>query len=66
MTAAKGCWLVLTPQKQIKVHHQPQGGQFTEHAVHGSGGTLTSATVPSFTVELDRLFAASRSVKSDG
>ena len=58
MTAAKGCWLVLGPEKQIEVHRQPQGGQFAEQAIHGPGGTLTSAAVPSFTVELDRFFAA--------
>jgi hypothetical protein len=35
-----------------------QGEQFAEHAVHGPGGTLTSAAVPGFTAELDRIFAA--------
>ena len=56
----KECWLVLAPEKQIEVHRQPQGEQFAEHSVHGPGGTLTSVAVPSLTVELDRLFAASR------
>ena len=51
-------WLVLGPEKQIEVHRQPQGEQFTGHAIHGPGGTLTSTAVPGFTVELDRLFAA--------
>ena len=54
----KECWLVLGPEKQIEGHRQPQGGQFVEHAVHGPGGTLTSAVVSGFTVELDRLFTA--------
>jgi Uma2 family endonuclease len=54
----KECWLVLAPEKQIEVHRQPQGEQFAERAVHGPGGTLTSAVVPGFTVELDRIFAA--------
>lgn len=54
----KECWLVLGPEKQIEVHRQPQGEQFAEHALHGPGGSLTSAAAPSFTVELDRLFAA--------
>ena len=54
----KECWLVLGPEKQIEVHRQPQGEQFAEHALHGPGGLLTSAAAPSFTVELDRLFAA--------
>lgn len=53
----KECWLVLGPEKQIEVHRQPQGEQFAAHAVHGPGETLTSAAVPGFTVELDRLFA---------
>ena len=54
----KECWLVLGPEKQIEVHRQPQGGQFAEHATYGPGGQVTSAVVPAFTVELDRLFAA--------
>ncbi|MCX6904819.1 MAG: Uma2 family endonuclease [Verrucomicrobia bacterium] len=54
----KECWLVLGPEKQIEVHRQPQGDQFAEHATHGPGGQVTSMVVPSFTVELDRLFAA--------
>ena len=53
----KECWLVLAPEKQIEVHRQPQGEQFAEHAVHGPGGTLTSAAVPGFTVYLASLFA---------
>jgi Uma2 family endonuclease len=51
-------WLVLAPEKQIEVHRQPQGEQYAEHAVHGPGGTLTSAAVPGFAVELDRFLAA--------
>ena len=54
----KECWLVLAPEQQIEVHRQPQGEQFAGHAVHGPGGALTSAVVPGFMVELDRLFAA--------
>ena len=54
----KECWLVLGPEKQIEVHRRPQGEQFAEHAVHGPGGSLTSAAVPDFTVELDRLFTS--------
>ena len=54
----KECWLVLGPEKQIEVHRQPLSEQFAEHDVHGPGGTLTSAAVPGFTVELDRLFTA--------
>ncbi|MBI5387859.1 MAG: Uma2 family endonuclease [Verrucomicrobia bacterium] len=54
----KEVWLVLGPEKQIEVHRQPTGEQFAEHALHGPGGTLASAVVPGFTVELDSLFAA--------
>ena len=49
---------MLGPEKQIEVHRQPQGEQFAEHALHGPGGSLTSAAAPNFTVELDSLFAA--------
>ncbi len=54
----KECWLVLGPEKQIEVHRRPQDGQFAEYALHGTGGSLTSAAVPGFMVELDSLFAA--------
>lgn len=53
----KECWLVLGPKKTIEVYRQPADGQFTEHAVHGPGGTLTSAVLPDFTLPLDTLFA---------
>ena len=52
----KECWLVLGPEKQIEVHRGPQEGQFSEHSVHGSGGSLTSPTLPGFTVDLANLF----------
>ena len=58
VAGVKECWLVLAPEKQIEVHRQPQGEQFVEHALHGPGGSLNSSVVPSFTVELDRLFTA--------
>ena len=54
----KECWLVLGPEKQIEVHRQPQSEQFAERALHGPGGSLNSTAIPSFTVELDRLFTA--------
>ena len=54
----KECWLVLGPEKLIEVHRQPSGEQFTERAIHGPGGTLTSTEIADFTVDLDRLFAA--------
>jgi Uma2 family endonuclease len=51
------CWLVLGPEKKIEVFRQPKNGQFTEHSLHGPGGTLTSAALPEFTVSLDLFFA---------
>ena len=52
----KECWFVLGPEKQIEVYRQPKNDQFTEHAVHGPGGALTSAALPKFTLLLDALF----------
>jgi Uma2 family endonuclease len=52
------CWLVLGPEKQIEVHRQPQNGQFAERSLCSPGGSVTSAVMPNFTVELARLFAA--------
>ena len=53
----KECWLVLGPEKQVEVHRQPAGGQFSERMVSGPGGRLGSVAVPSFAVDLDALFA---------
>jgi Uma2 family endonuclease len=53
----KECWLVLGPEKKIEVYRQPTDGQFTEHALHGPGGALTSAALPEFTLSLDAFFA---------
>ena len=53
----KECWFVLGPEKKIEAYRQPKDGQFTEHTVHGPGGTLTSAALPEFTLVLDALFA---------
>lgn len=50
--------LVLEPEKRIDIHRQPQGGQFTERAVHRLGGRMTSALVPSLEVGLDGVLAA--------
>ena len=54
----KECWLVLGPEKRIEVHRQPSGEQFAEVTAHGPGGTISSAAVPGFTVDLTRLFEA--------
>ncbi len=54
----KECWLVLGPEQTIEVHRRPAGEAFTERSVHGPGGSLTSAAVPNFTVDLASLFAA--------
>lgn len=53
----KECWFVLAPDKKIEVYRQPKDDQFTEHALHGPGGTLTSAALSEFTLPLDALFA---------
>jgi hypothetical protein len=49
--------MILSPEKQIEVYRQPKDGLFTEHALHGPGGTLTSTALPGFTLPLDALFA---------
>ena len=53
----KEVWLVLAPEKQIEVHRQPAGGQFSDRVVAGPGGRFVSVAVPSFAVDLDALFA---------
>jgi Uma2 family endonuclease len=55
--AVKECWLVLGPEKTIEVYRQATDGQFTEHTLHGPGGTLTSTALPGFTLSLDAYFA---------
>ncbi len=55
--AVKECWLVLGPEKVIEVYRQPKDGEFSEHAVHGPGGTLMSEVLPGFRLELDAFFA---------
>ena len=54
----KECWFVLGPEKKVEVYRQPKDGRFTEHTVHGPGGTLASAALPEFTISLDALFAS--------
>jgi Uma2 family endonuclease len=53
----KECWFVLGPEQQIEVHRQPAGDQFAERTIHGPGGRLTCAAVPTIAVDLDALFA---------
>ncbi len=57
----KECWLILGPEKKIEVYRQPKNGQFSEHALHGPRGTLTSAALPEFALALDALFAEENS-----
>lgn len=54
----KECWLVLGPEKQIEVHHNPTAQRFAEHALYGPGGVITSVAIPQVTVDLAALFAA--------
>ena len=53
----KECWLVLGPEKQVEVYRLSTGESFSEHTVHGPGGSLASIAVPNFTVGLTSLFA---------
>ncbi len=53
----KECWLVLGPEKKIEVYRQPMNGQFTEHSLHGPGGTLISSALPEFALPLETFFA---------
>jgi Uma2 family endonuclease len=53
----KECWLILGPEKQIDSYRQPKDGHYTDHTLHGPGGTLASVAVPEFTLALDDLFA---------
>jgi Uma2 family endonuclease len=53
----KECWLVLGPERKIEVYRQPKEGRFTEQAVYGPGGTLASAALPEFTLQIDAFFA---------
>jgi Uma2 family endonuclease len=54
--SVKECWLVLGPEKKIEVYRQPRNGQFSQHAIHGPGGTLTSSALPEVTLALDAVF----------
>lgn len=51
----KECWLVLGRERQIEVHRQPGGGEFAERTLHSPGARLTSAALPSFTVDVSKL-----------
>ena len=51
----KECWLVLGRERQIEVHRQPGDGHFAERSLHGPGGRLTSAAIPSLTVDVSKL-----------
>lgn len=53
----KECWLVLGPEKQIEVHTRPEGERFAAKSVHGPHGRLVSVALPSFSVQMDSLFA---------
>ena len=53
----KECWFVLAPDRQMEVHRQPAGDQFSERTIHGPGGRLTSAAVPEISLDLDALFS---------
>ena len=52
----KECWLVLGREKQIEVHREPAEGVFAQRTLAGLGARLTSTAIPSFTVDLSKLF----------
>jgi Uma2 family endonuclease len=52
----KECWLVLGREKQIEVHREPAEGEFAQRTLDGPGARLTSTAIPSFTVDLSKLF----------
>jgi len=54
----KECWLVLAPEKQIEVYRRLEGERYAEKYILGPGGTVTSTSVPNFTLDLASLFAA--------
>jgi Uma2 family endonuclease len=56
VAGVKEVWLVLTPEKQIEIHRQPAGDHFTESALEGPRGKVTSSVLPRFTVDLTKLF----------
>lgn len=56
IAGVKEYWLVLAPEKTIEVYRQPKDGKFAEKLLHGPGGTLTSVTLPEFSLTLDTLF----------
>jgi Uma2 family endonuclease len=52
----KECWLVLGREKQIEVHREPAEGEFAQRTLDSPGARLTSTAIPSFTVDLSKLF----------
>jgi len=53
----KECWLVLGPERQVEVYRSPAGDQFTERSTHGPADKLQSSALPTFALELSKLFA---------
>ena len=52
----KEYWLVLGREKQIEVSREPAEGEFALRTLAGPGARLTSIAIPSFTVDLSKLF----------
>jgi Uma2 family endonuclease len=52
----KEVWLILAPEQQIELHHEPRSGQFSSRSVHGPWGQLASQIIPQFKVDLGKLF----------
>jgi Uma2 family endonuclease len=49
-------WLILAPQKQVEIWRRREDSQFAEPKTHGPGGSVSSETVPQFTLHLEPLF----------
>jgi hypothetical protein len=48
--------VVVAPELQIEVYCEPAGERFGQKTVHRPDGSLASAAVPGFVVELNSLF----------
>lgn len=52
----KEVWLALAAEKQIEIYHYAGAGQFSPPQVRGPGGSVASAAVSEFTLELAAFF----------
>ena len=57
LAGVKECWLTLGPEKEIEIYREPLNGQYSKKEVYTLGQTAESRSVPSFSVNLSKLFA---------